>query len=111
MHRILSSSARVGNAASRWLTFTDMPAAEIDAFRPAGGAAGVLQGRKIIGTRPGLRQLPIGFVPPGIEAAAGLAADPHRVAYADCREQRLDFAGGIGVVDNRDRIGVVENVA
>jgi hypothetical protein len=53
----------------------------------------------------------IGLVPPAIESAAAVAADPHPATYAQRGGERLNFAGDIRVIDDQRRVGVLQNAA
>ena len=111
MQRMLSSP---GQRRQRCFALTDihrhLPMADVDALRQSGRAAGILQGRKIVGRRPRLGQTPLRLVLPRIKRAATLA-DPHCVRDAERRSERFDSARNLGVVDNDNRIGVFKNVA
>ena len=58
-----------------------------------------------------MRHLQIVVVPPDVELATGVAPDPHRVWDAGRLDQRIDLPGNVGVVNDRHRIGVAQDVA
>ena len=59
-----------------------LPMADVDALRQPGGAAGILQGRKIVGRRQRLEQTPLLLVLADVKRTTA-RPDPHHVRDAE----------------------------